>query len=83
MSPDPIFAMFRARDKSKKGANVIGLSAPPPPGGDKEGVYYTLKKQKHAEPGEFLLLVLRLTGTFDEFGVARKVWILRWDTRWG
>jgi hypothetical protein len=25
----------------------------PPPWGDKEGVYYTLKKQKHAEPGEF------------------------------
>ena len=29
VSPDPIFAMFRARDKSKKGANVIASFAPP------------------------------------------------------
>ena len=31
VSPDPIFAMFRARDKSKKGANVITSFGPPPP----------------------------------------------------
>ena len=30
VSPDPIFAMFRARDKSRKGANDIGPPGPPP-----------------------------------------------------
>ena len=30
VSPDPIFTMFRARDKSRKGANVIGPPGPPP-----------------------------------------------------
>ena len=31
----------------------------------------------------FLMLFLRLTGTFDEFGVALKICILRWATKSG
>ena len=53
VSPDPIFAMFRARDKQNNGAFYHALLGGPPLGGDKEGVYYISKKQKHAEPREF------------------------------
>ena len=37
VGPDSIFAMFRARDKSKKGANVLASPAPPLLGEIKRG----------------------------------------------
>ena len=45
VSPDPIFAMFRARDKNKNGAFVDALFGGPPWGEIKRGILY-LKKTK-------------------------------------